>query len=346
MSLLYKEISKQIITDIKSGKYNQGRFPTERELCIHYAVSRQTIRSALKECEEAGLIEKRQGSGIYLTPAYLKSVNHCALIVPALEEYIYPRMISELESRLNTVNFTLSVYESRHSLKLEKDILNTLLANPVSTLIVISAKNMLPSPFETLYKQLSSNGCRIIFVGNPYPNCQDYSYIKFDDFYSGYSVAKRIKDIEQNWCAIFISELRSNVDRYYGFVQSMADNDYDFDESNIHWIHYEDLLELRSNNISVIRNILESYATAPNIVIAGEDEIAYSCINCLKNTRKLSEDISFYTFDNSYIRRITDIPVHSYDGDMGMLYAKLVEMTISKAKKEKEVITLPSSLNV
>lgn len=346
MSLLYKEIADKIITSIQTTNNPSNRLLTEREYSILYNVSRQTVRKALEECEKLGIITKRQGSGIYLSDSFMKSMNHCALLLPDEEDYIYPSFKYELEKRLSLINYSLTVYNHHNRILDEKNCLERIINNPVSVLVVIVDKNNYPTPLSEYYKQIASSGCRILFINNPYPNLNDYSYIKYDDFYSGYSVAKRINNTILNWCCIYVDGMRSSMDRYYGFVQCMIDNKYSFNEKNIHWIQYEQLMNIRSNDITSIKNIINTYSTTPSVIVGGNDEIIFACLNYLHNIRVVTDDIEFITFDNSYPLSTTDVKIHSYDGDKGMLFSKIIEFILSKEKKEKEVITLPSNLKI
>lgn len=343
MSLLYKDIADKIIDYIESHP-KVTKLPTERELSIKYQVSRQTIRKAVSICEEKGLIEKRQGSGLYLSSSYLSKINHVALMVPDSEDYIYPQIISELESRYQIVNYTLSVYSTFDSIQNEKKILEYLINNPVSTLLVMQTRNVLPSPLSDKYQSIKQKGTNIIFLGNPCPNLTDYSYIKFDDFYSGYSSAKRITNSSKNWFAIFVSDNNSSMDRYYGFIQCMEDINYEYNENYIHWITYDELRELKNGNNHILKKHLTKYQSLPSVYICGHDEIAYSLINYLNNIRGITEEMKFYSFDNSYLQKISSTHIYSYNGDKDMLYSKIIELTLSN-KKQKEVITLPSALN-
>lgn len=344
MQALYKDIEAKIIDFIKSINNSTNKLPTEREFCTIFNVSRQTIRKALYECEKKGLIEKRQGSGIYLSRSYLQSKNQVALIIPNKDESFYPSLIIELESRMNSITYSLTVYETHNYLKNEKQILENIINNPVSTLIIVNERNILPSPFVDKYRSISQQGTNIIFIGNPNPNITDCSYIKFDDFYSGYSVAKRIDSKEKNWCAIFVNDNRGSMDRYYGFIQCMEENDYEYDETNIYWISQKDISDMRKKNISCIRNILKNYNTTPSVIICGQEDISYSTVIHLKNTRQLSEDTHIFSFEDHSTKRIASNVVRSYNGNTGLLYTKIVELTLKGAKKEKEVITLPSLL--
>ena len=65
----YTEVSRQLRTGILSGTYPPGsRLPSERELSEQIGVSRVTIRRALRILEEERLVQRRQGSGTYVSP--------------------------------------------------------------------------------------------------------------------------------------------------------------------------------------------------------------------------------------------------------------------------------------
>lgn len=64
---LYEQVAESIADAIACGGYPPGlRLPPERELAEEFAVSRPTIREAILALQLRGLLEARQGSGIYV----------------------------------------------------------------------------------------------------------------------------------------------------------------------------------------------------------------------------------------------------------------------------------------
>lgn len=64
---LYLQIKEKIVDQIQKGELKPGeKIPSERELCELYGVSRITVRQALKEATEDGLLFSVQGKGTFV----------------------------------------------------------------------------------------------------------------------------------------------------------------------------------------------------------------------------------------------------------------------------------------
>jgi len=60
----YRQVADELIARLAAGEWPVGgMLPTETELCAGFNVSRHTVREALRLIEEAGLVQRRQGSG-------------------------------------------------------------------------------------------------------------------------------------------------------------------------------------------------------------------------------------------------------------------------------------------
>ena len=65
---LYSIVASRAEARIASGEWQEGdRLPPERQLCQEFDVSRSTLRQALDELEERGLISRHQGRGTFVT---------------------------------------------------------------------------------------------------------------------------------------------------------------------------------------------------------------------------------------------------------------------------------------
>jgi DNA-binding GntR family transcriptional regulator len=76
MSSKYKKVFDAIKDKIQAGTWFEGMLmPTEYELCELFEVSRITIRRALSELEEEGLVERIQGKGSFVKSKRYHSTN-------------------------------------------------------------------------------------------------------------------------------------------------------------------------------------------------------------------------------------------------------------------------------
>lgn len=63
----YEQVAEELARRIGDGRYEVGgRLPSERDLAQAFGVSRPTVREAIIALELDGLIEVRQGSGVYV----------------------------------------------------------------------------------------------------------------------------------------------------------------------------------------------------------------------------------------------------------------------------------------
>ncbi|MBP3637672.1 MAG: GntR family transcriptional regulator [Clostridia bacterium] len=66
-SPLYRQLMRKLRADIASGVYPvHSRIPSEQELCDKYQVSRVTVRKALAELTQEGLLNRQQGKGTFV----------------------------------------------------------------------------------------------------------------------------------------------------------------------------------------------------------------------------------------------------------------------------------------
>lgn len=83
---LYQQIARTIAAAVEDGRYAPGdKLPSERELAEDFGVSRPTIRDAMIALEFQGMVEARQGSGVYVKAA------------PQISEAASERDVSALE---------------------------------------------------------------------------------------------------------------------------------------------------------------------------------------------------------------------------------------------------------
>ncbi|MDZ7908605.1 MAG: UTRA domain-containing protein [Gemmobacter sp.] len=65
---LYSQLKQRLLAEIGDGTYVEGGLlPTETQLCEIYGVSRITVRRAISELQDEGVLEKRAGKGTFVS---------------------------------------------------------------------------------------------------------------------------------------------------------------------------------------------------------------------------------------------------------------------------------------
>lgn len=78
--LKYKDIAEDIRSAIMNGKYSVNeQLPLEKEMCSKYGVSRITIKKAVDELVNQGLVIKRRGSGTFVKGVDESSVQELSM---------------------------------------------------------------------------------------------------------------------------------------------------------------------------------------------------------------------------------------------------------------------------
>lgn len=83
----YEQIVRQIQEAIRDNALTEGdRLPTERELAETFGVSRSVVREAIKVLSAQGLVESRQGSGLYVRNRPVESVTRAIVLSVSPDE--------------------------------------------------------------------------------------------------------------------------------------------------------------------------------------------------------------------------------------------------------------------
>ena len=99
----YRFLVDTIKEKIKNGEYEPGeRMESENTLSDQFGYSRQTVRQALSVLEQEGLIERRRGSGTYISSESRRTPrgNSIAIVTTYISDYIFPTIIRGIEERL------------------------------------------------------------------------------------------------------------------------------------------------------------------------------------------------------------------------------------------------------
>ena len=318
-----------------------NRLPTEMEISSAYSVSRQTVRSALKELESDGVIERRQGSGSYIKPVKsAKDSSHIAVVTTFIDDYIFPSILHDAQRIFSDNGYSTIVYATENSVGRENEILSEILGKEIDAVLIEGSRTSYPTPNTALFMQLRKRGVPVLFLHGKYSNLPEFPAVLDDNFHGGYQLAgyligKGHRDI----AGIFKSDDEQGPERYHGVVSAMTDSQIRINDSRFCWYDTEDrksILSKEPGSRTRLSRFIDEKLGEATALVCYNDEIAYAAIQLLqKSGRKVPDDIAVVSFDNSFYSQIGSVPITSLGHKAPRSGAAAAELLIRMLRGEE-----------
>lgn len=336
--LLRGEIAKIV-------KEGNSRLPTEKEISISYDVSRQTVRNALEMLENEGLIARKQGSGSYVKEIKKERTDakQIAVVTTFIDDYIFPSILHDAQSIFETNGYTTIVYATENKVEREREILLSLREKNVSAILIEGSKTALPTPNTDIFAKLKEMEIPVLFLHGAYHNLPDFPCILDDNYAGGYMLAKYLIGKGHTKIAgIFKSDDMQGPERYHGVVSAMVDSGLIINDSSFCWYDSEDRKAIiNGQGADRIDRFINKRLSGSTAVVCYNDEIAYTLIKrMIEFGKKVPEDISVVSFDNSFYSQIGAVPITSLghkNQKTGKTAAEILVSMLSKGKYEQSV---------
>ena len=157
---LYEQLKLIVKDDIMNGVYSPGeQLPNEKQLCERYGVSRITVRRALKELSNEGLIEIKQGKGTFIRNERLNLhivdlrgyTDGLSKLSNDIKLKILEKQIVEVD---NEVSNALKIKKGSKILKLKRLVTNN--DEPLSIDIAYFPLNIFPDIMDKINDNVST----------------------------------------------------------------------------------------------------------------------------------------------------------------------------------------------
>ena len=115
---LYQQLMTRLRNDIDVGIYASGeKIPSEQQMCERYGVSRVTVRKAMLDLVQEGLLVRRQGKGTYVAE---EKIKRDLLSITSFSN-VCDKMGFTAHSKLISFNVEIPSADERKKLELEDD---------------------------------------------------------------------------------------------------------------------------------------------------------------------------------------------------------------------------------
>lgn len=329
----YKEVKKEIQAWILQGKIMPDqKILSENELAEMFKVSRHTIRQALSELVHEGWLYRQQGRGTFCkerTGEKSKQIDRTiGIITTSISDYIFPSIISGIESFLSEKGYNLILASTNHDIERERKCLENMLGQKLDGLIVEPTKSAFYNPNLNSYLNLEKNRIPYVMINAFYSDLQPAS-LTVDDEKGGFMAAEHlIKLGHKRIGGIFKIDDLQGVNRMKGFMRAMREYSIPIHPGTIITFVTEDKQrKIRESSARLLNEI-----DHPTAFFCYNDEVALILLDVIREqSLKVPEDISIVGFDDSQLALATEVKLTTLSHpkmEMGLAAAKMVVESI------------------
>lgn len=343
----YRFLVETIKEKIKNGAYAPGeRMESENRLSEEFGYSRQTVRQALSVLEREGLIERRRGSGTYISTESRRPArgSNVAIVTTYISDYIFPTIIRGIEETLTGAGYSLSLGVTNNHVEDESRILQSLISRKIDGVIVEGTKTAFPNPNVELYRKLQKMGVPVVFFNSYYRDLTDAVYVVTDDKKAG---RQAVELLLSKGCrklgGVFKSDDMQGHGRYAGFSEGLIRNGCSISDDCVVWYTTAERSRLfRPDN----RDYMFERLRGCDGIVCYNDQIAYGAIDLLTSRGvRVPEDVLVTGFDNSSVSEYSPVKITSFahpKDEMGRIAAnKLIHMLRSGEQEHPLILDMP-----
>jgi LacI family transcriptional regulator len=314
-------ISRQLSTEILAGKYRHtGRIPSEAQLVKRFGVSRPTVGRAVKDLQEQGLVQRRQGSGTYIRSEkdggqQTHALPQLGMIVPSLRHTeIFEAICGELASLARVNDFGLW-WEGNTSPATEAKLTVAEAEALCARFIEHKVAGVFFVPFEhkadreaanrRIAEQLRQAGIPVVLLDRDlgaFPSRSAYDLVGVDNFAGGYLLAEHLIKLGARRLAYIMRPLTaSTVDARIAGAR-VAMRNHGLDEAK-RFVYAGDPSDLK---------FIRSFASSRQLdaILCTSDHIAAQVLQSLNRLGiRVPQDLRLVGFDDVRFASLLTIPL-------------------------------------
>lgn len=162
----YERLKSYLVTELCAGRLQPGQaLPSELDLAGSLGIARNTVRQALSELEQDGLILRVRGKGTFVHQdarrRLRRGLDVFALIVPETRSGYYPSLLHGFENAANQVHHQALVCSTDNDLGRQANIILQLMDQQVGGVAIVPTTDP-PTPAYHV-RQLHERGIPVVF---------------------------------------------------------------------------------------------------------------------------------------------------------------------------------------
>ncbi|MFC5647592.1 GntR family transcriptional regulator [Paenibacillus solisilvae] len=365
---LYKQIEQYLLDQIRLNNWQPNhKLPSETELAEKFNVSRLTIKKAMQNLMEEGLLYRIQGKGTFLSSnlsgepiAYSMDYSDSdkqsvAFITPLAKTIRSLHLINGIEEELSKRGYHMIFCKTFNSKQLEKQMIQEVIRKGVSGIIIYPVEG---ETYNEKILELTINQFPLVIVDR-YLQGLDTNYVCADNVQGAYDATNHL--IERGHTKIGIISTHSQgtssiKDRLTGYEKALAEHNIPIEHRlRILHFHVDQVNQIIYNGIisEYIKEELRLFLRQnPDMtaVFAVNSAIGLSVMEtAIEIGLRIPEDLSVIFFDDYEYSGYSKIPptyVNQHEYEIGTESAKLIISVIENPDQERQKVIIPTELVV
>jgi len=335
------QVKNYLLNLFKKERFETGRqLPTEFDLMDELEVSRNTVRKAILELENEGVVSRRHGSGTYFVSLEKEIPQGGGLIGLGnfyFMDYIYPEIIRGIEDTLYESGYSLVLANCNQDYSREISSIQRLIDQGIKGLILEPSRNFLLDKDHPMMNLLST--LKIPVVATHWGGANtDFSTVTLNDELAGYQAVRYLLNKGHKRIGIvYKNDVQASCFRYNGYCKAMKEAGLEVLPELV--ASYDDNDESRDKNQGYLctEEILQKSGRDITALFYFNDNIALQGYEALKEMNlRIPEDISVIGFDNFHHTHLVSPPLTTFEHpkyNLGKWAAKILIDEIEQGER-------------
>jgi GntR family transcriptional regulator, arabinose operon transcriptional repressor len=363
---LYKQVEQYLLDQIRLNHWQPtDKLPSESELAEKFKVSRLTVKKAMQNLTEMGLLYRIQGKGSFLSsdlsgepPAY--SMDHSvtdnklvACIMPLAKTIRSLHLLNGIEDELSKHGYRVIFCKTYNSKQMEIQTIQDVVRRGVSGIIIYPVES---ETYNEEILRLSLNQYPLVIVDR-YLRGIDTNYVCADNIQGAFDATNHLINLGHTkigFISTHIKDTSSIEDRLAGYENALAEHNIPIEHRlRILHFHVDQVNRIFVDGIihETIKEELQHYLRQnPDItaIFAVNSAIGLSVMEvAIELGLRIPEDFSIVFFDDYEYSGFSKIPptcVTQHEYKMGNEAAKMVVSIIENPDQQRLKVKIPSEL--
>lgn len=287
------------------------KIPSENELVERFKVSRNTVRQALGELNDEGIIYKKQGLGTFFSGSTdTKKLSYLiGVISPRISYYIYPQIIQGIDEVAHQKRYNIVLGNSYADYEKEVTCLEQLLEKQIDGLLFEPVGGFERFEDSPIFRVLNELTIPFVFMDWWFDDA-NISCVTVDDAEGGFRATSYLINAGHRRIACLYpnDKVPGNL-RYQGYRKALEQHGLPFDEQLIHTTNSPDW-DTAGVIGEHVRQLINMGKARPTAMFLFNDDGALRASNAIREAGlRVPDDISLIGFDNSERSASAEVPL-------------------------------------